>query len=143
MAHALTNGFRQSSFFISTTKRAIGGSNLVGRYSLWKPIEKPVPKVPALKRKWQIIAEKKFLQQRSNAPDCYVNGLSPLHVAPLHSNIQKILHLRCANSSTLSAYRIRSLRQQIGSSVFDKSSLGVKSQSIRQHHLPWCLRDWG
>lgn len=104
--------------------------SLIGRtirHSLWKPKFQLIKKVPPIKRKWQIEAEKKFIQDRESYPDEYIHGLRPLHLMSLHPHIRRLIHLRCASMKTLRAYRIHSLRQKIGLNIFDRNSLGVKS----------------
>lgn len=99
----------------------------VERRSLWKPRIKILPKIYSIKRKWQIEAEKKFLQDRAAHPDGYIHGFNPIHLMPLHPHIRRIMHLGCASLKTVGEHRVRTLRQEVGSSIFDKSSLPVKS----------------
>lgn len=115
----------------------------IKRRSLWKPRVVLIPKVPALKRKWQLAAEAKFLAERQEVPPgAYVQGLNPVHLASLDSHFMRVLDLKAASLRALSHCRTRLMREAVGRNVFDTRSLAVqvtdlteKILSIRAHIL--------
>lgn len=118
---------------------------LVRRKSLWKPRIVLIPKVPAIKRKWQLAAEMKFLKQREEVPaGAYAHGFSPLHLASLDPHLRRVLDLNAAPLKALSECRKRLMRDAVGRNVFDTRSHAVQGIGVVfSHTLTFCRHQLG